>query len=132
MSKEAVSRMSKLVKDSGCVKVDWLGDCPDCKFGDFHAVYTAQGSSKFLYDDDIVECCNCGKQGTIVCYDGHASCYWERTQETAERLGEREVKVISEKEKLVKLLEKCAWYLSYIQDTQEIRQEINSLLKEVK
>lgn len=56
------------------LKIDWLASCPKCDSHN-HTVKTENGSEKWLYDGDIVDCA-CGQVGEIECDDGVAWVNW--------------------------------------------------------
>lgn len=57
------------------LRIDWLGSCPTCE-SDNHIVKTNNGTRKWLYDGDEVNC-KCGQTGEIECDDGVAWVNWE-------------------------------------------------------
>lgn len=58
------------------LKIDWLDGCPKCD-SHSHTVKTEEGSEKWLYDGDDVQC-ECGQTGEIECDDGVAWVNWHK------------------------------------------------------
>ncbi|WP_038342263.1 hypothetical protein [Acinetobacter sp. A47] len=65
------------------VNVDWLGSCPRCGCNKA-IVETEMGNEKFLYEDDIIKCNECGLKGVVEVTDDYAddcvaSANWEES-----------------------------------------------------
>lgn len=58
------------------VIVDWLKPCNKC--GCLECSVKTRFNNRWLQEDDIATCSNCGKMGTIQTCDGYAWVVWDK------------------------------------------------------
>lgn len=62
------------------LQINWLRKCRICG-NKKHTVFTIKGVFDRLYEDDDVECNECGLKGIIHVEDGIAGVIWETDEE---------------------------------------------------